>query len=185
MPIQIHIDKRELYDERTNTFIQVPSLDLIMEHSLISVSKWEAKWKKSFLSNVGSLNTDEMLDYFSKMCIKPQDVDPNSFLVLPKDEINKIVNYIKDEQSATVITYHTPTGKSKKVITSEQIYYWMVAAQIPFECEKWHLSRLLKLIEIYGIENDPKGKKKMKRNDIYKQNDALNAARRAKHKTKG
>ena len=185
MPISIHINGRELYDEATNTFISIPSLDLLMEHSLISVSKWESKWKKSFLSNADKLTTDEMLDYFSKMCIKPQDVDPNSFLVLSRDEINKIVNYIKEEQSATTITYHSKGGRNKKIITSELIYYWMVAAQIPFECEKWHLSRLLKLIEIYGIENDPKGKKKMPKKDVYNQYDKLNAMRRAQMHTKG
>lgn len=181
--LKIHIPETEAYSNEYNRFINVKETDITLEHSLISISKWEAKYHKAFLDEKVEKTNDELIDYIRFMSLT-SNVDPNAFMVIPNDEMNRILNYIKDSQSATTFT-DSKTGKaSRDIITSELIYYWMVALQIPFECQKWHINRLLTLVKICNIKNNP-DKKKMSRNEIYAQNRMLNAQRRAKLHSKG
>ena len=184
---QIAIPSAELYDERTQEFIEVKGQILQLEHSLVSLSKWESKWKKPFLSEDKKTN-EEIIDYVRCMTLT-QNVNPLIYKVIPMNVFEEIFSYINDPMSATVINeINIPNApkKKKEVVTSELIYYWMVALQIPFECQKWHLNRLMNLIRICEIKNTPPDKrKKMLRSEILSRNAALNQARRAAIGTKG
>lgn len=182
--LYIEVSGCDFYNEDTNEFLHVKPQKLAMEHSLLSLSKWEANWKKPFLSD-DEKTPEEYLDYIRCMTITP-NVDPLTYRCLGRKNFQTIKAYIEDPRTATTIYSfdQKKVPKKKKIITSEQIYYWMIANNIPLECEKWHLNRLFMLIRICGIENNPK-KKKMGRNAILRQNAELNAARRAKYHSKG
>ena len=178
--LELHVSAREAFDERTQTFINTSPMTLRLEHSLVSVSKWESRWKKPFLSRKEK-SIEESLDYIRCMTIS-QNVDPNVYYVLTNSEIQTINEYIEDEKTATTFA-NTGRQTSGQVVTSELIYYWMAAYGISIECQKWHLSRLLTLIRIASIENSPK--KNMSKRAIMSQNRSLNAARRKALGTKG
>ena len=184
MPITIHIEGKRVYDEVHNKFITVKSTDLVLEHSLLSVSKWESKWHKRFLDNYSKKNKEEANDYIRCMVITPKNFDSNVLMFLTAKQMEEIGKYIEDPMSATTFPKQS-NKKSNEAVSSELIYYWMFGNQIPKECEQWHLNRLMNLIRIFGIKNDPKASKKMKINDITRQNDALNDARRKQLGTKG
>lgn len=179
--LAIEIPETELYDERTEEFVLVKPLVLRLEHSLVSISKWESKWRKPFLqaSNVKTLA--ESRDYVRCMTLN-QNVDPLVYYALTKEHYKKINEYIEAQLTATWFN-NNQGSPSREVITSEVIYYQMVAYGIPMECQKWHLSRLLTLIRICNIKNNPG--KQMSRNDILAQNRKINAARRKAMHTKG
>ena len=185
--LQVVIPSAELYDETNEEFVHVKGQTLQLEHSLVSISKWEAKWKKAFLTKDQKSN-EEILDYIRCMTLT-QNVSPLIYKVIPKEVFNQIFSYIEDPMSATVITEIKNPGAPKRkseTVTSELIYYWMVALQIPFECQKWHINRLMTLIRICEIKNTPPDKrKKMSRSEILARNSELNAARRAAMGTKG
>ncbi len=178
--LEIPIPKGKVFNNDTQMFYDVRPCTLNMEHSLISVSKWEAKWHKSFLS--AKDKTVEMtIDYIRCMTIS-KNIDPIVYYALTPEDISKINAYIEDPMTAT--TFNEPKRPpSRKIVTSEQIYYWMFCYSIPKECEQWHLNRLLTLIHIFELESQPK--KKMSRSAILKQNAALNDARLAKLRTRG
>lgn len=177
--LEITIKAKELYDEEKNEFIDLKPQTLKLEHSLLSVSKWESKWHKAFLTKENK-TFEETLDYIR--CMTINTVDPYVYYLLSDDEIKTIYSYIENPMTASVI--NDSSGKrNNEVVTSELIYYWMVSLQIPFECEKWHLNRLLTLIRICNVKNQPS--KKMSRRQILDQNRALNAARLKKFHTKG
>ncbi|MDO4845862.1 MAG: hypothetical protein Q3977_04530 [Oscillospiraceae bacterium] len=179
--LQIIVPSSELFDQRTQTFETVPEQTLQLEHSLISLSKWESKWKKPFLSS--EKNNDEMRDYIRCMTLTPH-VQPTVYMGLTADNIQTIRNYIDDPMTATTINDRRRGGRpNKETVTSELIYYWMIMRDIPWECQKWHLNRLMTLIRICDIKDAPQ--KKMSRRDILAENAALNSARRAKHHTRG
>ena len=185
MPLTIFVPSAELYDEVNNEFIYTKDQTMVLEHSLLSISKWETKWRKPYLSEEQKTN-EEALDYIRCMTIT-QNVDPNVYKALTGSQINEITEYIKEGQTATTIKQNASGHRARhsgKFVTSELIYFWMTAFNIPFTCEKWNFSRLMALIEIAGEENNP-DKKKMGRQDILAQNRALNAQRRAKMKSKG
>lgn len=178
----IYIPKmEEMFDEETEEFFTVPETKIVLEHSLVSISKWESIWHKVYLSEKPKSN-EETLSYIECMTIT-QNVNPYIYKVLPNTAIDEITKYINDPMTATTINDINEKKGSKEIITSELVYYWMFKLNIPKECEKWHFNRLMTLIKIYGIKDAPP--KKMNKNDIYKQNNALNAIRRAKMKTKG
>lgn len=183
--LQIYVEGNEFFDEDKNEFVQIKGRQLTLEHSLLSLSKWEAKWKKPFLtdSDKDDKTPEENLDYIRCMTIT-QNVDPLLYKCLSKKNIEDIKEYIHDPHTATTIRSTKSQSNRHRIITSELIYYWMVANNIPTEYEKWHLNRLLTLIRICAIENNP-DKKKMSRREIYEQNRQLNAARRAKYNTRG
>ena len=181
MPIPIVVPERELFNSETNEFIHVKETKLVLEHSLLSISKWESKWHKPYLSKENK-TTEEALDYVRCMTIN-QGVDQNVYKALTSENIEQITKYVGDSMTATTFSKKEQKG-SREIVTNEIIYYWMTALNIPFDpCEKWHLSRLLTLIEVCSIKNSPP--KKMSNKDLMKRNRALNAARRAKHHSTG
>ena len=171
---------RDLYDEETSRFIIVKGQTVQLEHSLISISKWESKWKKAFLSRA-SRTPEETVDYIRCMTTTP-GVDPNLYLCLTRENIAQIQAYIDDPMSATVFRGEDKPKGTPRPRTSEQIYGAMVVLGIPFECQKWHLNRLLNLIHECELLNSGD---KMSRKDSAKYMRGINAARRAKHHTKG
>lgn len=180
--LRITIPAKEGYDESKNEFVNISKEQTLkLEHSLVSLSKWESKWCKAFLTTEEKTN-EETLDYIKCMTISP-DVDPDIYSCLTRENIEEINRYIGAPMTATNIS-EKPNGKSsKEVVTSELIYYWMIALNIPFECQKWHLNRLLTLIRICNIKNQPP--KKRSKKDIMSRNAALNAARRKKLNSRG
>jgi len=178
--LPLTIPEAEYYDRNTGEFFTIPEQHLKLEHSLVSISKWEAKWKKPYLSDKPKTR-EESIDYIRFMTIT-QNVNPLVYKFISDNVIQQIQDYIDDPMSATTIKQDPKPG-GKKVITSEVVYYWMTAYNIPFECEKWHFNRLLNLISIANIENTPK--KKMNKNSVYSRNASINAARRAAMNSKG
>lgn len=181
--LQIVIPEREIYDEKTMEFSTIKETKLNLEHSLISISKWEAKWKKPFLDKVGR-TYEESLDYIRCMTLTP-NVDPKVYYGITASVLDQVSKYIEDPMTATWFNEkeNNKKGKGNQVVTSELIYFWMVSYEIPFECEKWHLNRLLTLIRVCDVKNAPTTK--MKKSDIFSRNRALNAARKKALGTNG
>ena len=177
--LEIQVEGVETFNEATNEFLTVKTQTLKLEHSLVSISKWESKWKKPFI-NQKEKTSEEIIDYIR--CMTINQVNPIVYSILSQKNIDDIVAYIDDPMTATTVN-NIPGKKTNEAITSELIYYWMVSYEIPFECEKWHLNRLLALIKICNVKNQPN--KKMSRRQVFEQNKALNAARRARLHTKG
>ena len=174
--LQITIPASEMYDERAGEFIATPRQVLQVEHSLVSLAKWESRWGKPFLTTEAKSRA-ECNDYIRCMTLT-QNVPPNVYKVIPESVFEKVNDYIEHPMTATWFrddkTRTSP--KNREVITAEIIYYWMIALNIPFECQKWHLSRLLTLIRVCEAENRPK--KKASKQDLLSQYASLNAARR-------
>lgn len=182
MPKKIVIPETEQWDEVNECFIHVKEQTIVLEHSLVSISKWESKWNKPFLGKTNKTQ-EELLDYIRCMTITP-NVDSAAYYALTNEIIEEIRDYIDAPMTATWFSEDkNPRSVSREVITSELIYYWMVALQIPFECEKWHINRLLTLIRICNIKNQPP--KKMGKRATMSKNAKLNAARRARLGSKG
>ena len=182
--LQITIPPFELYDERIGEFITSKGQTLQLEHSLVSLSKWESKWCKSFF-DVKPKTEEESLDYVRCMTLT-QNVKPEIYVGLTKKNVDDIYNYISAPMTATTFSDDSRNAKGKingELITSELVYYWMIALNIPFECRKWHLNRLITLIRVCNIKNQPP--KKMSKKEIMSRNTALNAARRKQYNTKG
>lgn len=180
--LSIHIKERELFDERTSEFITVKGGTLKLEHSLVSISKWESKWKIPFLSKEKKTK-DQIDDYIRCMSVNG-DPNPNLISSISTTDKNRIIDYIDEKQTATWFSDMDDKKNTKsEIITSELIYYWMIEYQIPHEYEKWHLSRLLTLIEICNRKNSTP--KKMSRAEIMARNKALNAERKAKLHSRG
>lgn len=181
--LQITVPGTELFDESTETFIQTNDTILKLEHSLLSISKWESKWCKPFLgTNKEDRRTNkEMLDYIE--CMTLNNVSKNVYSALTQDNLQSITRYINHPMTATTINQmRRGNNFAREIVTSELIYYWMVAYQIPFECEKWHINRLITLIRICNAKSNPK---KMNKREIMMQNHALNKSRRQALHTKG
>lgn len=179
--LEITIPETELFDEINQEFIQVKKQTLRLEHSLVSISKWESKWHKPFISNQQQTR-EETVDYIRCMTLT-QNVDPNVFKCITNDHIYEINKYIEDPMTATTFRDSGKRGSNGEQITSELIYYWMIALNIPVEFQKWHLNRLLTLIRVCNIKNAPS--KKMGKNELMRRNTALNAARKKQFNTKG
>lgn len=179
--LRLNLPSQEFYIEKTGEFQYVEGQTIELEHSLFSISKWESKWNKSFLSS-SSLTKEETIDYIRCMTLT-KDVNPLLYAGIGNDHMELINNYIQAPMTATVINRRNQPAPSRKTITSEVIYYWMISCGIPFECQYWHINRLLTLIEVCSAENSPK--KKMSKKDIYAQNRALNEARRKAYNTRG
>lgn len=183
--LQIIVPKQDLFDEKKQEFISVKETKLQLEHSLVSISKWESKWKKPFLSRVKTdiKTEEEIFDYVKCMTIT-QNIDPLVYKCLTRKNIDDIVAYIDDPMSATTFYDQKNQGK-KEVLTSEIIYYYMFSLGIPIECQKWHLNRLLTLIKVFSEKNNPKKKKKMSTREIMERNRSLNEQRKAALNTSG
>lgn len=169
----------EMFNEKTGEFVYSKETKISLEHSLVSLSKWESRWNKPFLSK-DNKTLEETIDYIRCMTIT-QNVDPEVYFRLTDENINTINKYIESPMTAT--TFSDNGHSSREIITSELIYYWMISLNIPMECQKWHLNRLLTLIRVCNIKNAPA--KKMSRREIMNRNAALNAARRKKLNSTG
>ena len=179
--INITIPATEAFDENKGEFVYTKEQTLQLEHSLISISKWESKWCKPFIST-DDKSGEEIIDYVKCMTLNPS-VDDNVYRCLTQTNMKKINEYIDAPMTATTFFEEKNGKRNREVITSELIYYWMIALNIPFECQKWHLNRLLTLVRVCNIKNQPP--KKMSKRDIMSRNAQLNAARRQKLNSKG
>lgn len=185
--LQITVPAFEVFDESTGSINEIKECTLSLEHSLISISKWEAKWKKPFLGREPK-TPEQSLDYIRCMTLNPK-VDPLIYSGIRPEQVKEINDYVNDSQTAT--WFNDQDRKvSREIITSELIYYWMVAAEIPFECQKWHLNRLMTLIKVCSIKNEEsmkstKSGKGKKPSQQGMSNAAINAARRKALGSKG
>lgn len=181
--LKITIPEREWFDDETQEFVYRKSATLQLEHSLVSISKWESRWHKAFLGKQKK-SDEEIIDYVRCMTIT-QNVDPDVYYGLTAENIEEINNYIEDEMTAT--KFFDPPNKSDKgskdVVTSELIYYWMISFNIPVEFQKWHLNRLLSLIKVCSIKNSPP--KKLSPREVMEQNARLNEERKKRLHTRG
>jgi hypothetical protein len=182
MPLELKLAPIELWNEKTEELTWLPSITLVLEHSLLSVSKWEQKWKIPFLDKEEKTN-EQILDYIRCMNISNKKVSDLYFNNLSIKDIKKVYDYINDAATATWFNEkNLPRGRNGETATSELIYYWLTCFNIPFEVEKWHLNRLLTLVQICNIKQQKPTK--MSKRDILKQNHALNQARKAKRDAK-
>lgn len=174
--LEITVPNTEIFDDGKQEFVQVKEQTLLLEHSLVSLSKWESKWCKSFLFTK-ERTFEETLDYIKCMTLT-KNVSDYVYRALTKENIEAINSYISAPMTATHFSEDKSGRGNREKVTSELIYYWMIALNIPFECQKWHLNRLLTLIRVCNIKNQPP--KKMSKSAIMHRNAALNAARRQK-----
>lgn len=179
--LQIMVPSMEYWDETQQQFIYAKEQTLQLEHSLVSLSKWESKWQKAFLGRQEK-TVDEIYDYIRCMTLT-QNVNPEVYLRLSDENFEQINSYISAPMTATYFSNDKPGRSSREVVTAEVIYYWMISLNIPFECQKWHLNRLLSLIRVCNIKNSPP--KKRSKKEIMTQNAALNAARRKHLNSRG
>ena len=179
--IEIEIPSAEFFDEGTAQFITYDRIILRLEHSLISLSKWESKWNKPFLDEKEKTQ-EECIDYVRCMTLT-KNVNPFVYERLTTENFRKINAYIEASMTATWFTESKTKGRHMEVVTAEVIYYWMISLNVPFECQTWHLNRLLTLIRVCNEKNAPQ--KKMSRKDIYSRNRNLNNARRKANHSKG
>lgn len=170
--LQIVVPEREYWNEYTKQFVNTKEQTLCLEHSLVSISKWESKWHKSFIKTFNKTPSDEEIRHYVKCMTLTQNVDPNVYLSLSEKNIKDIFGYINNNMSATYIN-DSDDEKSRDVITSELIYYWMIQANIPFECQKWHLNRLLMLIRVCGVKSQTNKKRSQSEiiSDYMKENE--------------
>lgn len=178
--LTVTIPYGEYFDQGTSEIITVKKQVLQLEHSLVSISKWEAEWGVPFLSKEKK-TTEQTYDYVRCMTLT-QNINPDVYRFIPNDVIDKVTQYIDAPMTATSFSDNKMSGP-REIITSELIYYWMITLNIPFECQKWHLSRLLTLIRVCNTKNAPP--KKMNQRDVYLRNKQLNAQRRAQLNSKG
>lgn len=172
----------EGWDEQKEEFVPAsPPVSLNLEHSLLSLSRWESKWEKPFLSKEQK-TVEETIDYIRCMTLN-SNVPADVYDRLSSQNFRDVNAYIDAKRSATTIREEQKGHRGTEIVTSELIYYWMVALQIPFECQKWHLNRLLMLIRVCNVKNQPP--KKQSQRSVLKQNAALNAARRRRAHSKG
>ena len=178
--IHVNVSGDEVYDEATDEFKPGSSVPLRLEHSLYTISKWEEKWKKPFLSN-DEKTEEEMVDYIR--CMSIDDVSNSVLNQLTQKDVEAIGKYISDSATATIITDHTHHSSNRQIITSEVLYCWMFSRQIPMECEHWHLNRLIALIRVWDAYNGTQ--KKMSRKDTASMYARENERRKAMLRSKG
>lgn len=185
--LEIEVPAGELYGDidpvtGKKMFIHVDATKLCLEHSLVSVSKWEMKWHKAFLSKEEKTD-EETIDYIRCMTLS-QNVNPNVYKCLTSENISTITKYINDPHTATTVHEHPSATKNNETPTAELIYYWMISYNIPVDiCQKWHLNRLLTLIRVFNVKNAPP--KKRSTQELLSRNAALNKARRQRLHSKG
>ena len=180
--LEIQVESFELYDEKAEEFISVNGRKIVLEHSLISLSKWESKWQKAFLRPKQKMSVAETISYIRCMTIS-QNVNPFIYSKLYSLHLKEIFDYIENPMTATTFRKSLRNTINRETITAELIYYWMTAFNIPFSCERWHLNRLITLITVCNLKQQPK--KKMTRAELLKRNHDLNKQRLERLKTTG
>lgn len=155
--LPITIPATEFWDSKKREFINIKETRLQLEHSLISISKWESKWHKAFLDDRYEKTGEEILDYIKCMTVTP-NVQDEVYMGLTKEDIDKIVEYIQDSMTATWFSDDGPKPRKKRILTSELLYFMMFQNNIPISCEKWHLNRLITLLKVCDAELNPKKK---------------------------
>lgn len=171
MSVTITVPYGELWDSKNNRFIYSKEQSITFEHSLVSISKWESKWHIPFMSN-DEKTTEQIFDYIKCMTIT-QNVKDETYNFLTEDNIKTIKEYIDNPMTATWFSENGP--KSRRVITSELIYYYMIESGVPMECQRWHINRLLTLIRVI---NEERKEHKMSTNELYRRNSELNRLRK-------
>ena len=153
--LRLTVVTAEGFDDATSQFVEASSVVLELEHSLLSLSKWESKWETPFLGSQDKTN-EQVLDYICMMS-SSGEIPPEVLAHMGPEHFNAINKYINSKMTATTFR-ETRESKNNEIITAELIYYWMIALGIPFECQEWHLERLLTLIKVCNIKNAPKDK---------------------------
>lgn len=179
--LEIVVGKQEYYDHEKQEFLYRGGTTLVLEHSLASLSKWEQKFKKPFLSSTEK-TTEEVIEYIKMMVVVPVS-SPVVFEQLDSDALEEINIYLNDSQTATWFSEDPTKAKGREIITNELIYYWMMTAGIPMECQYWHLNRLFTLIRVFSAKNEKP--KKMSKAEISRRNRELNEQRRKELGSKG
>lgn len=182
--LTIKIPSSEYFNERLGKIITIKECTINLEHSLISISKWESKWRKPFLSK-DPLTEEQFRDYVACMSLTP--IDPLVLFGLTAQNIEDIKQYIESPMTATTFSKALDNARqiNREVITSEVLYYRMIAHNIPFECQKWHLNRLLTLMRICDIKSQPNKKGRINKSAVLRNYAQMNAARRARLHSKG
>ena len=178
--LTLTIPSIEQWDEANERFVWTKEYTLQLEHSLVSLSKWESKWQKPFLSKE-ERTSEESIDYIRCMTIT-QNVEPEAYKYITSENIKAVTDYLEAPMTATTFR-DEKKGLNREIVTAEVIYYWMVTLNIPFECQKWHLNKLIALIKVCDLKSQPP--KKMSKRENMSRQAALNAARRRSTNSKG
>lgn len=179
--LEITLPAIQAWDETKEEFLYLDELTLKLEHSLVSVSKWESKWNKPFLAK-NDKTEEELLDYIRCMTLNT-NVQPEDYSRLTARHIDQIEKYIKAPMTATTFRKEEGGSVNREIVTNELIYWWMITLNIPMKCEHWHLNRLLTLVRVCNIKNTPP--KKTNKRDLANRYAEINKARRAKYGSKG
>lgn len=181
-PYHLCLPTREIFDSEKQEFGVIGGIEIDLEYSLYTISLWESKWKKPFISNSDKLTGEEEVGLYEAMCLtKGVDRVMWGLLTLPLKK--DIFQYMADPMSATTVKSNNNRPGKREIITTEIIYYWMSSLNIPYSCEHWHFNRLLKLIEVGFIKQAPP--KKMSKREAAMQYKSLNEQRKAMWNTRG
>lgn len=185
--LEILVPSIEYYDEERNIFVDTKATKIQLEHSLLSISKWESKWKIPFMDQSSTKTEEQMIDYIRCMTIN-KDVDPKVFRLMPTEIRKQIDDYMNSSMTATWFREEGPKKRSREIITSEIVYWWMFSQGIPLECQKWHINRLLTQIRVCSEKNrelSNSGKRGRMSKDKLSNRKALNSKRKSRLNSKG